>query len=100
MELEEAKNICKAIKKNVGYESEFDLNILKLNRNNEEAISTVLQALDNSIPKEKVKARIQELKNRESQWYIQNEEIPSSMFDKICINIATEISTLQELLEE
>lgn len=46
MSTEEAISICKAIKKNVKYNSTFDLNILKLNRNNEEAIETILQALE------------------------------------------------------
>lgn len=53
MELEEAIDICKAIKKNIRYKSKFDLNILKLNQNNEEAIETVLQALEELQQKEK-----------------------------------------------
>ncbi len=96
MELEKSKEI---LNKFCEYENSVVLVDSALEKY-QKAIETVLQALDNFIPKEKVKARIQELKNRESQWYIQNEEIPSSVFGRNCTNIAIETSTLQELLEE
>ena len=46
MQIEEAKEICKAIIKNMQEECEFDLNILKLNWNNRIAIDTVLNELE------------------------------------------------------
>lgn len=60
-ELEEAISICNAIKKNIKCESTFDLNILKLNRNNELALETVLNYIDNSISKEVIEEKIEEL---------------------------------------
>ena len=110
MELEEAKNILKAIKKNIGCESEFDLNILKLNRNNEEAIETVLQALDNSIPKEKVLAKIKDLdkiaKKKDiipetvKEEKIDGSYVYSQRFNADGYIAEAIIKVLQELLEE
>lgn len=53
MQIEEAKEICKAIIKNMQEESEFDLNILKLNWNNRIAIETLLNELEKLIEENK-----------------------------------------------
>ncbi len=74
MSEEEAVEVCKKIKESMKYESDFDLNILKLNRNNETAIETLLQ----SRKKDKT-----ELEKK----------------DKIINEIQAEIKELQELFE-
>lgn len=101
MGLEEAIDICKAIKKNIRYESNFDLNILKLNRNNEEAIETVLQALDNSIPKEKVKAEIQKIENElEEKYSAEKISVFSGNTYMEKFKLLGKLEVLKELLEE
>lgn len=120
MELEEAIDICKAIKKNIRYKSKFDLNILKLNQNNEEAIETVLQALEELQQKEKSRIignineiKIENLEPILKPYYIPKEKIKNKIemykllelesFDRDSIQ-ADEyraiIKELQELLEE
>lgn len=83
-ELEEAISICKAIKKNIRCNSTFDLNILKLNRSNEEAIKIAINYIENSIPKEKIKKKIEEYKE---------------IADEDNRDYFIRIDTLQELLE-
>lgn len=91
-ELEEAISICNAIKKNIKYKSTFDLNILKLNRNNELALETVLNYIENSISKEVIKEKIEKL---EQQREIAEKE------NKIGtgIELTGGIKYLEELLE-
>lgn len=86
-ELEEAISICNAIKKNIKCESTFDLNILKLNRNNELAIEILLNYIDNSISKEDIKEKLEEL-NENGYWnYLEERDLEKTK------------NILQELLE-
>lgn len=92
-ELEEAKSICNAIKKNIKCDSTFDLNILKLNRNNELALETVLNYIENSISKEVIKEKIEELEK--SQFKVKNNKLIYSREDVFRF----QIYILEELLE-
>lgn len=104
MKLEEAISICNAIKRNIKCESTFDLNILKLNRNNELAIETVLNYIDNSISKEVIENKIEKLdkEEKEAQDSIsdeEREEYSDSSIGYLLANIETRRQVLQELLE-
>lgn len=113
-ELEEAISICNAIKKNIKCDSTFDLNILKLNRNNELALETALKHIENSISKEVIEEKIekykQQLKNNtkrivQLQVLEQNDVLQQSEWEELNAlfgdveKIRGKLEVLQELLE-
>ena len=101
MNKEEAISICNAIKKNIKCESTFDLNILKLNRNNELALETVLQTLGNSISKEVIEKKIEAYKkhlpDKTTYEEFRNGNMYSVIGKQTTYKLA--IQVLQELLE-
>lgn len=87
MELEEAKKYLEIMIKTFDTKCP-NVNVRNVNCLKVEATKTVLQALDNSIPKEKVEKKIEELNNLQLQTIENKLERDSA------------VKSLQELLEE
>lgn len=97
MELKEAKSFLESIieehcrRLSPPYEQFFSENQKQIIRKEKAVLKTVLQALDNSIPKEKIKDKLRYKKNKLSQ-------LENDKYRIMCLQI--EIDILQELLEE
>lgn len=89
MKLEEAKEILKSI-----------LSYMEDDETEKEAIETVLQALDNSISKDKVKEKVEEYRNK-SEEYDENRKNDFMGFWNIeFLKVCHKMQGLQELLED
>lgn len=100
MELEEAIDRLIMMKHFICYDSDEDEENQEAIRDIE-AIETVLQALENSIPKEAIEEKIKEL-NKEIEKYREYTELGIETDVEWVDNVANRqvVTVLQELLEE
>jgi len=77
------------------------INYNKISLEDVEAVETVLQALDNSIPKEKVKAEIQKIENElEEKYSAEKISVFSGNTYMEKFKLLGKLEVLKELLEE